>query len=98
MRWTSETTWNPMATKQYIAELEDGTRILSRKYGEGWSPDEAWAHFSCQVWDRAHAAGSATVIMGERYGSCLKRRVPPPPVRNMMAGEVLPGVYRIRES
>lgn len=87
-----------MATRQYIAELEDGTRILSQKYGVGWSDAEAWSHFSCQVWDRAHAAGSTTVIMGDRYGSCLKRQVPPPPARNMIAGRILPGVYRIEES
>lgn len=86
-----------MATKQYAAELEDGTRIFSRKYGEGWSPDEAWAHFSCQICARAQEVGSTTVIMGERYGSCIKRKVPAPPVGNMMAGEILPGIYRIRE-
>jgi len=86
-----------MPPKQYVAKLEDGTIIRSRRYGEGWSPDEAWAHFSCQVCDRAQAAGSATVIMGERYGTCIKRKVPPPPAGNMIAGEMLPGVYRIEE-
>lgn len=85
--------------KRYEAELEDGTRVLSQRYGEGWSDAEAWAHFCCVVWKRARAAGSKTVIMGDQFGSCMKRVVPDPPEGmtswTMLNAERLPGIFRL---
>lgn len=79
--------------RRYEAQLEDGTRILSQRYGEGWSEAEAWGHFCHAVWKRARAAGSATVIMGDRYGTCLKLEVGD--AGTMLGARRLPGTFRL---
>ena len=85
---------------RFIAELDDGSRILSQRYGEGWSFDEARSHFGCTVWPKAVAAGSTHVIMGERFGMHFKRAVlqsEPTGPQWAQFGRPLPGLHRIEE-
>jgi hypothetical protein len=88
--------------KRYEAQLEDGTRILSQRYGEGWSDAEAWGHFCCVVWQRARDAGSKTVIMGEQYSTLMMKREVPDPPENMDSWTMLnapriPGLFKIQD-
>jgi len=52
---------------RFEAVLDNGTRITSQRYGEGWSHDEAWAHFMCEAWSRARKADCKTAIVGDQY-------------------------------
>ena len=68
-----------MAKHKFVATLVGGKQIR-RSYGVGYSQDEAWAEFCCLVWDKARAAKSPTVEMGEDTAVYpMNRAVPDPP-------------------